>query len=75
MAFGTGTHETLPFAWPIEDEKTLVVKSFRYRLRLRHSFILAKKLGASQVQACDIDPIAVASAKDNAQINGVDVSL
>jgi ribosomal protein L11 methyltransferase len=71
-AFGTGTHETT----------RLVLVELEARVRRGRPVldvgcgsgilgIAALKLGASRVRAVDVDPVAVAVARDNARDNGV----
>ncbi len=75
MAFGTGSHETT----------SLVIGMLEERVRKGCSVldvgcgsgilaICAKKLGAGQCYAYDIDPIAVEVAAENAKFNGCDVT-
>lgn len=74
MAFGTGTHETTSMCMEYVEEDDL---NGKYVLDIGCGSgilsILAKKLGASHVDACDIDPLAVESTLENSQINGVKV--
>lgn len=73
MAFGTGTHPTT----------VLCVQSLERYLKKGQTVvdvgtgsgvlsIVAAKLGASQVDALDLDEVAVESAKINVQLNDVD---
>ena len=72
MAFGTGEHETTRLCLklmqdgPIEGARTADVGTGSGILA-----VAASKLGASSVDACDIDEKAVAVAKSNCDINGV----
>ena len=72
MAFGTGTHPTTK----------LMLQALEMTLRGGESLldvgtgsgvlsIAAKQLGAGAVQAFDLDPVAVASAKKNLALNPV----
>ncbi len=73
MAFGTGTHETTSLCmayvedWDLAGKRVLDIGCGSGILS-----ILAKKLGAKEVDACDIDPLAIDNAKDNCKINGVE---
>lgn len=73
MAFGTGTHQTT----------ALCIKAIeKYMQREDHVIdvgtgtgilsIVAALLGAKEVRAFDLDPVAVKSAKENIVLNGVD---
>ena len=70
MAFGTGTHETTRLCASLlekyqkEGDKMLDVGCGSGILA-----ICAAKLGASECFACDIDPVSVRIAKENAEIN------
>jgi ribosomal protein L11 methyltransferase len=72
MAFGTGTHETTRLCAALVEkhcksgEKVLDIGTGSGILA-----ILASKLGASHVDAYDIDPVAVRVAKENVRDNGV----
>lgn len=73
MAFGTGTHETTSLCmayvekWDLAGKRVLDIGCGSGILS-----ILAKKLDAKEVDACDIDPLAIENAKDNCKINGVE---
>jgi len=72
MAFGTGTHPTTRLCLAALEE--LVVPGVRVLDLGTGSGILsiaAAKRGAASVRAVDIDPIAVASARENVSANGV----
>ena len=73
MAFGTGTHETTRLCAEFLEEN--LVKG-DYLLDVGSgSGILAicgSKLGAQKCAACDIDPIAVRTEKENSERNGCD---
>lgn len=70
MAFGTGTHETTSLC--IEYAQNLDLKGKR-ALDIGCGSgilsILASKLGASSIDACDIDQFALDNAKENTKIN------
>lgn len=72
MAFGTGTHETTSLC--IEYAQNLNLQSKKI-LDIGCGSgilsILASKMGASQVDACDIDELAIENAIDNIKINKV----
>lgn len=71
MAFGTGTHETTRLMigmlsdYVREGERFLDVGTGSGILS-----ICASKLGAAEAVACDIDPVAVKVAEENAAVNG-----
>jgi len=71
MAFGTGTHETTRLCAELLEEylvpgdRLLDVGSGSGILA-----ICASKLGAAECEACDIDPIAVRTEKENVARNG-----
>jgi ribosomal protein L11 methyltransferase len=71
MAFGTGTHETTRLVIELLEDYTL---PGCYMLDVGTGSgilaICASKLGAEFCAACDIDPIAVRTEKENAQLNG-----
>ncbi len=73
MAFGTGTHETtaLCASW-LEELVTPGVKAMDLGTGTGILAIAAARLGASDVLATDIDPVAVRVARENAAKNGVD---
>lgn len=70
MAFGTGTHETTSLC--IEYAQNLDLKGKRV-LDIGCGSgilsILASKLGARSIDACDIDQFALDNAKENTKIN------
>jgi len=70
-AFGTGTHETTSMCAEILDslvtDETSVLDLGTGSGILA---IIADKLGAAEVEAVDIDPLAVDVAKDNIEKNG-----
>lgn len=73
MAFGTGTHPTTRLCLAALEE--LILPGMRVLDLGTGSGILsiaAAKHGAASVHAVDIDPIAVASARENVSANGVD---
>ncbi|MBD3276472.1 MAG: 50S ribosomal protein L11 methyltransferase [Candidatus Marinimicrobia bacterium] len=72
QAFGTGQHESTQLC--LELLETIPVQNKRIADVGCGSGILsiaAAKLGASEVQACDIDPLAVEATTANAKINNV----
>lgn len=73
-AFGTGTHETTALCAELLDE---LVEPGDTVLDLGTGSgilaIAAKKLGAAQVEAIDIDPAAVVVAAANIQINKISI--
>jgi ribosomal protein L11 methyltransferase len=72
MAFGTGTHPTTRLC--LEALEELIVPGMRVLDLGTGSGVLsiaAAKHGAASVCAVDIDPIAVASARENVAANGV----
>ena len=74
MAFGSGTHETTSMCMEyVEDKDLSGMDILDIGCGSGILSILAKKLGAKNVLACDIDPIAVSSTIDNAKINRVDL--
>ena len=75
MAFGTGTHETTSLimeAVELFDLDGLDILDIGCGSGILS--ILAKKLGAKNVDACDIDEIAIESAKENSRINNVEIN-
>lgn len=76
MAFGTGTHATTALCLRWMEE--LVQPGSRVIDVGTGSGILAvaaKRLGAAEVVAIDIDPVAVETAEQNARQNGVEVDV
>lgn len=72
MAFGTGTHETTKMCVELlEDRIRGGELVFDVGTGSGILGIAAAKLGARAVLAIDLDPVAVASAKSNAAINGL----
>lgn len=71
LAFGTGTHETTRLCAAFLEE---YVGAGDYMLDVGAGSgilaICASKLGAEYCAACDIDPIAVRTEKENAELNG-----
>lgn len=74
MAFGTGTHETTRLCASLLEE---YVRPGDYMLDVGSGSgilaICAAKLGAGYCAACDIDPVAVKTEKENAERNGCDI--
>ena len=70
MAFGTGTHETTRLCAELLEEN---ITAGDYMLDVGSGSgilaICASKLGAAKCAACDIDPIAVRTEKENADRN------
>ncbi len=70
MAFGTGTHETTRFCAELLEEN---LKQGDYLLDVGSGSgilaICASKLGAAKCAACDIDPVAVRTEKENCERN------
>ncbi len=73
MAFGTGTHETTRLCAELLEEN---LKKDDYLLDVGSGSgilaICASKLGAAKCAACDIDPVAVRTEKENAKRNHCD---
>lgn len=72
LAFGSGTHETTRLCAGLIEQ--YLEKGMRVLDVGTGSGILAiieSKLGAAVIDACDIDPVAVRVAKENAESNGV----
>lgn len=71
MAFGTGTHETTRLCAELLEE---YITAGDYLLDVGSGSgilaICASKLGAAKCAACDIDPVAVRTEKENAERNG-----
>lgn len=71
LAFGTGTHETTRLCAAFLEE---YVSAGDYMLDVGAGSgilaICASKLGAGYCAACDIDPIAVRTEVENAELNG-----
>lgn len=76
LAFGTGSHPTtrLCLKW-LEAELTPGESVLDYGCGSGILAIAAKKLGAGEVHGVDIDPQAVAAARDNAARNGVAITF
>ncbi len=71
MAFGTGTHETTRLcAMLLEEYMKPGARVLDIGTGSGILAIAAAKLGAGQVNAYDIDPVAVRVAKENAEENG-----
>ena len=76
-AFGTGTHQTTQLCMKAL-EKYLTKGDSVADIGMGSGIlsILAKKLGASNVYGCDIDPTVIDVAVENAEINGInDISF
>ncbi|MEF3304608.1 50S ribosomal protein L11 methyltransferase [Paenibacillus sp. GYB003] len=73
MAFGTGTHPTTTLCLrALEREVVPGDDVIDVGTGSGVLAIAAAKLGARRVLALDLDPVAVASAEQNARLNGVD---
>ena len=73
MAFGTGTHETTRLcAELIEKYMPRGANVLDIGTGSGILAVAAAKLGAASIFACDVDPVAVRVAKENALLNGVD---
>lgn len=76
MAFGTGTHATTTLCLQALDR---VVQGGEEVIDVgTGSGILAigaAKLGASQVLAVDLDPVAISSAAENTRLNGLEAQI
>ena len=74
MAFGTGKHETTRACLEYVDELSGGGGSFLdMGCGSGILSIAAAKLGCSPVSAFDVDPVAVAAARENAAQNGVEI--
>lgn len=73
MAFGTGTHETTAMCMEALEE-IIVPQDIVYDIGCGSGIlsITAAKLGAKEVIAIDMDPVAVEVSEKNIQENGVD---
>ena len=75
LAFGTGSHASTRLMLQLIDEVVRGGESvLDYGCGSGILAIAAAKLGAANVAAVDIDPIAVETAAENARINGTAVS-
>lgn len=75
MAFGTGTHETTSMCMEYVEKinmKDMDILDIGCGSGILS--ILAKKLNAKNVDACDIDQVAIESTLENADINKVKVN-
>lgn len=76
MAFGTGTHETTRLCLTLlEDIIQGGEKVFDIGTGSGILAIAAKMLGASEVTAIDLDPVAVDAARINAELNQVAIGV
>lgn len=72
MAFGTGTHPTTRLVLQFLERRVQgAERVLDYGCGSGILAIAAAKLGASQVDAVDVDPLAVQTASDNARLNQV----
>jgi ribosomal protein L11 methyltransferase len=76
LAFGTGTHPTTQqcLAW-LEANLRPGASVLDYGCGSGVLAIAAKRLGAGEVVAVDIDPAALAAARSNAAINAADIAV
>jgi ribosomal protein L11 methyltransferase len=76
LAFGTGSHPTtrLCLRW-LDEELEAGESVLDYGCGSGILAIAAKKLGAGEVMGVDIDPQAVAAARENAARNGVAIAF
>ncbi|MEO1766640.1 50S ribosomal protein L11 methyltransferase [Thiobacter aerophilum] len=76
LAFGTGSHPTtrLCLEW-LDEALTPGASVLDYGCGSGILAIAAKKLGAGEVAGVDIDPQAVAAARENAAANGVAIAF
>ncbi len=75
LAFGTGSHPTtrMCLQWLVRERPTGTVLDYGCGSGILA--IAASKLGAREVVGVDIDPQAVRSAHDNAEVNNVDAAF
>lgn len=72
MAFGTGTHPTTQLCMEaLEDTVQPGIKALDLGCGSGVLAITAAKLGAAQILALDIDPLAIRVTQENAEQNGV----
>lgn len=72
MAFGTGTHPTTQLCMEsLEDCVQAGIKALDLGCGSGVLAITAAKLGAAQILALDIDPLAIRVTQENAEQNGV----
>ena len=75
LAFGTGSHPTTRLVLRFLDEEIKGgERVLDYGCGSGILAIAAARLGAGEVHAVDIDPVAVDVARDNARANSVDIS-
>lgn len=76
MAFGTGTHATtaLCLRW-LEQLVTPGCRVIDVGTGSGILAVAAKRLGAAEVVAVDVDPVAVEAARENARRNGVEIDV
>ncbi|NMB25479.1 MAG: 50S ribosomal protein L11 methyltransferase [Firmicutes bacterium] len=72
MAFGTGEHKTTRLCL-VQLERLMRPQLIVYDIGCGSGILslAAAKLGASRVEACDLDPVAVQVAKENVADNGL----
>jgi len=75
LAFGTGSHPTtrMCLQWLVRERPTGTVLDYGCGSGILA--IAASKLGAREVVGVDIDPQAVRSAHDNAEVNNVEAAF
>ena len=73
MAFGTGEHETTRLCL-VQLEKRLQPGWVVYDVGTGSGILAlaAARLGADRVEACDLDPVAAAAARENVMYNGLE---
>ncbi|MCI8589385.1 MAG: 50S ribosomal protein L11 methyltransferase [Clostridiales bacterium] len=76
LAFGTGTHESTRLCLGLLEQYVQKGDSvFDVGTGSGILAVAAKKLGAGIVRGLDIDPVAVRSAKENAELNGTEIEF
>lgn len=72
MAFGTGTHESTALCMELLEKHATTSPALDVGTGSGILALAMAKLGASHVQAIDIDPLAVKAAEENARLNGLE---
>jgi len=75
MAFGSGTHETTRLCLKLLERFAAGAHVVDVGTGSGILAIAATKLGAKSVYAVDLDAMAVIRAKENAALNGVDITI